>query len=316
MSKLKKIVNYENIVSEETKQNIIKDYVDNFLSIRELSLKYNIKSKTFISKIIGDKKRSLSEAGKLAHKKKPESFKLNEESKNKIRNARLKFMKEHPEQTAWRRKNESYPEKCFIKMLSDYGFNDKSLIYREYSIFPYFIDFAFFHEKIAVEVDGSQHLDPERAERDKKKDLLLLDNGWSVIHFTATDVIKNPSMVAKKLREFISGKNEQVIQKVGILMAPKRRQSKQRDENGKTEKQKQASYENRKVKERPSKEELYNLLCNKSFLKVGKLYGVSDKTIVKWCRNYGIPSTRKEYDMVTHKVTCDYTENESKNNNK
>ena len=53
----------------------------------------------------------------------------------------------------------------------------------------------------------------------------------------------------------------------------------------------------RKV-ERPDKESLYNLLLTTPFLRVGKMYGVSDKAIVKWCKSCGIPSKASEYKQL------------------
>lgn len=44
----------------------------------------------------------------------------------------------------------------------------------------------------------------------------------------------------------------------------------------------------RKV-ERPSKEELENLIFDKPFKEIGRMYDVSDNTIKKWCKNYGLP---------------------------
>lgn len=38
-----------------------------------------------------------------------------------------------------------------------------------------------------------------------------------------------------------------------------------------------------------SKEELFELLSNNSFISVGNMFGVSDNTIRKWCDRYGIP---------------------------
>jgi len=40
--------------------------------------------------------------------------------------------------------------------------------------------------------------------------------------------------------------------------------------------------------ERPSKEELEKLLTEMSMVKIGKKFGVSDNSIRKWCRSYGI----------------------------
>lgn len=48
----------------------------------------------------------------------------------------------------------------------------------------------------------------------------------------------------------------------------------------------------RKVKYRPSKEKLIDLLKENSFIKVGKMFNVSDNSIRKWCKSYDIPIKR------------------------
>lgn len=63
-------------------------------------IKYNIKSRSYICKLLQGKIRSTSEVNKLAHQKYPEKFKHSEESREKIRQTRLKYLKEHPENTA------------------------------------------------------------------------------------------------------------------------------------------------------------------------------------------------------------------------
>ena len=71
----------------------------------------------------------------------------------------------------------SYPEEQFIKFLIEKGYSSKFLIKREFSVFPYYIDFAFVDLKIAIEIDGSQHLEKSRMEKDKLKDKLLQQKG-------------------------------------------------------------------------------------------------------------------------------------------
>lgn len=51
---------------------------------------------------------------------------------------------------------------------------------------------------------------------------------------------------------------------------------------------------NKKV-ERPSKEELIRLLKQYNFVKVGKIYGVSDNAVRKWCDAYNISRKAKDY---------------------
>lgn len=45
---------------------------------------------------------------------------------------------------------------------------------------------------------------------------------------------------------------------------------------------------NRKV-QRPTREELKNLIRNKPFTQIGKMYSVSDNSIRKWCDDYKLP---------------------------
>lgn len=49
---------------------------------------------------------------------------------------------------------------------------------------------------------------------------------------------------------------------------------------------------------RPSKKELLELIKTKPFTEIGKIYGVTDNSIRKWCKAVGLPSTKaalKEY---------------------
>lgn len=51
-------------------------------------------------------------------------------------------------------------------------------------------------------------------------------------------------------------------------------------------------FRQRKVK-RPNREELKNFIRTETFTSLGKKYGVSDKTISKWCEYYNLPSKKK-----------------------
>lgn len=54
----------------------------------------------------------------------------------------------------------------------------------------------------------------------------------------------------------------------------------------------------RKV-ERPSREELKQLIRSMPFTKIGKLYGVSDNSIRKWCKNENLPFKVSEIKKYT-----------------
>jgi very-short-patch-repair endonuclease len=51
------------------------------------------------------------------------------------------------------------------------------------------VDLLCADARLAVELDGAQHLsDPEAYRRDRRKDLLLQQNGYVVLRFLAEDV--------------------------------------------------------------------------------------------------------------------------------
>ena len=45
---------------------------------------------------------------------------------------------------------------------------------------------------------------------------------------------------------------------------------------------------------RPTREELKNLIRNKTFVEIGRIYGVTDNAIRKWCVTENLPSKKKE----------------------
>lgn len=290
------------IFTEEQKQQIINDYIKNQMSYREIKEKYNIKSNSVVQKLLKDYARSKSESNKLAHLKHPESFKHSEESKEKIRQARLKFMKDHPEQTAWRKSNMSYPEQQFQRFLEDYGYVNKYLIERELSVFPYFIDFAFTDLKIAIEIDGSQHLEEDRKLKDIKKDEVLQNNGWKVIRI-AENVIKTDWNKLKEILDkfIILNDNSVTFERVGIIKASKKKQyiKKERNEQGLTEKQLKRYKEHnwRTIDMLPDKDLLLDQIINNSFEEVGRMYNVTGNTIKRWCKRLGLPSTKYELEQ-------------------
>ena len=56
----------------------------------------------------------------------------------------------------------------------------------------------------------------------------------------------------------------------------------------------------RKVKERPSREELKQLIRNNTFVSIGKKYNVSDNTIRKWCLAVNLPTKKVEIKKYTN----------------
>lgn len=263
---------------------IIRLYVNESYSIKDLREKFQIQS-TDIKNILGDKVRSLSEANKLAHKKYPDNFKHTEESKKILREKRLEFMKNNPDKTAWRLSNVSYPEKLFIEYIEKNGLDKKYAIVREYSVFPYFIDFAFVNQMVAIEIDGSQHLLPERKESDNKKDELLNELGWVVIRVSEKEIKTNINDVFDQISTILKTKPKINSHRIGLVVKPKKYQKKERNEFGFTELEIQSKFKQRKV-ERPPLSVLLEQTKQMGFPKTGKLYNVSENTIRKWIKAY------------------------------
>ena len=268
----------------EIKEEIIDFYVNKNFSVKDLRKKFKLQSDD-IKIILEDKVSSASESNKLARKKYPNSFKHSEESKKIMREKRLEFMKNNPDKTAWRLSNISYPEKLFIEYVESNGLDKKYSIIREYPVFPYFIDFAFVNQKVAIEIDGSQHLLPERKERDNKKDKLLNDLGWFVIRISEKEIKTNIEEVFNKIISILNEKPKVNNFKIGVVVHPKKYQKKERNEFGFTEKQIQTMKSQRKV-ERPTIDELKKLIKENGYRKTGKMFGVSDNAVRKWLESY------------------------------
>ncbi len=55
--------------------------------------------------------------------------------------------------------------------------------------------------------------------------------------------------------------------------------------------------------EKPSKDKLLQLIREKPFTEIGRMYGVTDNAIRKWCRKMGLPYTKRELNALYQKNT-------------
>ncbi len=69
-------------------------------------------------------------------------------------------------------------------------------------------------------------------------------------------------------------------------MAKKPRAKVERGSDGLSEKMRESAIKQRKVKNRPSLEELEKLMETLPMTKIGEMYGVSDSAIRKWLKQY------------------------------
>jgi len=265
------------------KNDVIEMYKNNN-SIRDISEKLFL-SKSKVAQYLENNVRSLSEANILSHKLYPEKFKHSETTKEIIRQKRLQFMKENPEKTAWRLSNLSYPEKLFLKKLIDLKWDKLFSINREKCVFPYYIDFAFENEKVAVEIDGSQHSQEDRKNKDANKDKLLNNNGWQVVRIPESKIKYDIDKTFSELFQILKNSKKDVIYMNGIIINKKTYVKKERNIDGFTEEQIK-SFEKQRKMERPTYEQLILDVKEIGYRGTGRKYGVCDNSIKKWIKHY------------------------------
>ena len=68
---------------------------------------------------------------------------------------------------------------------------------RQYQIGCYYVDFYCYHANLVVELDGSQHTEPDKIRYDAERTKFLESQGLKVLRFYNTDIWKNFSGVCQ-----------------------------------------------------------------------------------------------------------------------
>jgi very-short-patch-repair endonuclease len=76
---------------------------------------------------------------------------------------------------------------------------DHSHFRRQATIGPFFADFACHERRLIIEVDGSQHNDPDNVVRDAERSAYLRSQGYRILRFWNNDVLKNIDNVMKEI---------------------------------------------------------------------------------------------------------------------
>ena len=74
---------------------------------------------------------------------------------------------------------------------------------RQHAIAGYVVDFYCHECKVAVEVDGSVHLNKESREYDKSRTAFLNEIGINVLRFWNEEVLRNSTTVLQKISQFL-----------------------------------------------------------------------------------------------------------------
>lgn len=236
------------------------------------------------------KTRNMSEANKLSNIKFPRTH--TEETKKKISESRKKYLKENPDKVPYLlnhySKGESYPEKYFQSI-----FEKNDLNYKRYlQISIYNLDFAFVDKGIDLEVDGDQHvLDKKIVKSNNERDEFLSNNGWNVIRILWSDYqrMKKDEKIkyVNELIDYIKGSNNNLPKIIDnnhyCIDCGKKiwKGSKRCSVCSNKSIKRQYRFE-------VTKEELEELIKNNSFLAIGRMFGVSDNSIRKRARKYGL----------------------------
>lgn len=96
------------------------------------------------------------------------------------------------------RKNQTEYEKIFWQKLRNRQLNNLKF-FRQYSFGAYILDFYCPEIRLAIELDGGQHLNEENQVYDKERTLYLEANRVRVLRFWNHELIKNLDGVLRKV---------------------------------------------------------------------------------------------------------------------
>ena len=82
---------------------------------------------------------------------------------------------------------------------------------RQYIIGNYIVDFYCHQAKLVVELDGSQHCDPEAIEYDRKRTAYLESQGLQVVRFSNLDVMRRFRNVCESIYQIIEVRTAQKL---------------------------------------------------------------------------------------------------------
>lgn len=114
-----------------------------------------------------------------------------EETKKKLSEARIKFLRENPDKVPYKlnhySKGRSYAEEYWKTVLDS---NDMEYV-EQHQFVSYTLDFAFPDKKIDLEIDGDQHyLDERIVASDKRRNAYLSEHGWKTVRVKWSDFQK------------------------------------------------------------------------------------------------------------------------------
>jgi len=101
------------------------------------------------------------------------------------------------------RRNQTDAEKALWKQLRNKGFMGLKF-FRQYSVGAYIVDFYCPEHKLAIEVDGGQHADPENMNYDRERTCYLESIGITVTRFWNNDLLQNIEGVLEEMIKILT----------------------------------------------------------------------------------------------------------------
>ena len=77
------------------------------------------------------------------------------------------------------------------------------VVNRQKVINNYIVDFCIPSAKLIIELDGSQHYEPENKEYDKQRDDFLKSQGYTVLRYTNFDINRNFDGVCSDILKYV-----------------------------------------------------------------------------------------------------------------
>ena len=81
---------------------------------------------------------------------------------------------------------------------------------RQYSVGVYFADFYCHQARLIVELDGSQHYEPDKSEQDAQRTAYLEQQGLRVLRFSNLDVLRQFQNVCTVIDRAAKKRKEEV----------------------------------------------------------------------------------------------------------
>ena len=148
----------------------------------------------------------------------------------------------------------------------------------------------------SISANGTCH-DLEKDLNEVKKCILVCANCHREIHdgFYSIEELENKKVYDEKIANQLRLEKENTLKKTLYFCSNCGKQLYNKTVSGLCEN----CYRMSLQVGRPSREELKFLIRNTPFTKIGEQFGITDNGIRKWCKTYGLPTTKKEINGYT-----------------